>query len=161
MSVVRPDFWDYVPCRRKRIPNPWLKSLSKAQHCLLQGKKKKILENVFLKPWTYLQVCLSLFWVGEIKTAPLCSLLLPCKICWGVLQSVHIILFSFFLFYFSFPAEELLSSRLCFLIFFWKSAFCKSTSPFAGGKAGVYWALQLPWHSFACVWMFVFSKPFW
>jgi len=37
--------------------------------------------------------------------------------CWVLLQSAHIILFSF-LFYFTSPAEEFLNSRLCFLIFF-------------------------------------------
>lgn len=115
MSVLHPDFWDFVPYRRKGITNPWLKSPSKAQHCLL--KRKKILENVFLKPWTYLQVCLSLFWIGEVTTASLHSRLLPCQSVEGFLQSTCITLFSF-LFYFGFPAEQLLNSSPCFLIFF-------------------------------------------
>lgn len=155
MSVLRPDFWDYVHCRRNRIPNPWLTSLCKAQHYLLQ-RKKKILENVFLKLWIYLQVCLSLSCFPLQPSSSMLNLL-----GFITISTHHPVLFSLYIFYFSFPTEELLSSRLCFLIFLWKSAFCKSTLPFAGGRARVYWALQLPWHSFGCVWMFVFSKPFW
>lgn len=61
-SVLCPDFWDYVPCRKKRIPNPWLKSLCKAQHCLLQRKKNP-------------GECL--FKTVNIPTSLLISLLLP------------------------------------------------------------------------------------
>lgn len=70
----------------------------------------------FLKLLSYLQVSLSLFWIGEVTTASLYSPL-PCQSVGLSLQSTRIILISF-LFYFRFPAEELLSCRLCFLIFF-------------------------------------------
>lgn len=144
MSVLLPDFWDHVPCRRKRIANPWLKSLSKARHCLLKRKEQKNVENVLLKSWTYLQVCLSLFWIGEATTVPFTALFIHVSLFWVFLQSTCFILFSFS-FYFSFsPAEELLNSRLCFLIFFQNDAFCKSTLHGAVGRAGAYWTLWLP-----------------
>lgn len=97
MSVLHPDFWYYVSCRRERITNPWLQSLSKAQHCLLKRRRrKKILRNVFLKPWSYptsLPVSF-LDWRGHdsFPLQPSSSML----VCWDFLQSSPIILFSIF-----------------------------------------------------------------
>lgn len=156
-SVLCPEFWDYVSCRRNRIPNPWLKSLCKAQHCLLQRKKENPEECLFkaVNIPTIYHTCLSLSCFPFQPSSSMLNLL-----GFFTISTHHPVFFFLYIFYFSFPAEALLSSRFCFLIFLWKSAFCKSTLPFAGGRARVYWALQLPWHSSGCVWMFVFSKPF-
>lgn len=158
VSVLHPDFWDYVPCRRKRITNPWLKSLSKAQHCVLK-RKKKILENVFFKtviiPTSQLVSFLDWRSHNSFPLQPSSML-----VCWAFLTTnMHHPDFFFILFQFSCRGASQLQTVLS--NFFWNSAFHKSMLRFAGGRTGFCWTLRLPWHSFTCVWIFVFSKPFW
>lgn len=111
---------------------------------------------------THRSACLDCRDHNSFPLQPSASTLLSCLVVVGLLfllQAMLVILFSVLL-YFSFPAEELLNSRLCFLLFLFRPV------PFTNPRHALQEVEQglTELCSFLCTpspWILAFSKPFW